>query len=599
MDKIFKYLLVFLFVWLAGPDQRAVFACDDLVECLRDDELVKLSDKWRVRAGAPNDNLEQFLSEGVWIDTEFPDSWKETGFPASFFETTYHRELNSSEPVENVYLSPGYAHSSIRIWFRSDRDTFQKIFESIDEDGFNRKISGRQITEFVTLPPFTGVADLIVQVSNSKYENGGIRKAPTLGTLEVLSLRQRYEWLIGALMAGAYLMLAIYNVVFWRADRARIEYLGMSLGTITMVVRQLDTGRLLAAFAPDTSVDLNWMIGWSTFFIVNVAWSWVFLCLLREKHHRYLLLPFMAINAFGLIVLWGGGDLVAVKYGKLLRPLLIPLSLYCMLFLVKRISSNLHERRTLLFGIIFVLITVIFDVSLYELNVEFMEKRTSEFGFLVFVFCLTLDIGRQYSKALKQVRVLAEELLQTNAELENQVEERTKELSKANKRLEYLAQTDDLTGIANRRSFSQRLEEETKRQERYGNLVSLAILDIDHFKMVNDTYGHDFGDEVLKEVTAFVTARLRNTDFAARYGGEEFAIILPETSLTQAQNLLDRIRSELAQYKFMIKGQSITVTVSVGLAASTQEMTSDGFFKQADLALYEAKNAGRNRVSVA
>lgn len=163
------------------------------------------------------------------------------------------------------------------------------------------------------------------------------------------------------------------------------------------------------------------------------------------------------------------------------------------------------------------------------------------------------------------------------------------------------ADRDGLTGIFNRRSFDARLDQELKRHMRHKEGFVLLLADLDHFKKVNDTFGHLAGDAALRHAAHCLEGGLRSTDFLARYGGEEFGIILPHTGQSHAWMLAERLRRKLAGADLRYGGQAIPVTVSIGLATFVpgQAATPAGMVALADQALYAAKNAGRNRVSIA
>lgn len=158
------------------------------------------------------------------------------------------------------------------------------------------------------------------------------------------------------------------------------------------------------------------------------------------------------------------------------------------------------------------------------------------------------------------------------------------------------ALTDVLTGLANREAFNERLAMERERYLRYKNSASLAILDIDHFKHVNDQHGHLVGDRVLQHVAKKLKETVRSTDFLARYGGEEFVLIMPETSLESASQVLEKIRMAVGNMSFDSVG---SVTLSAGVAAFQLGEKAEQLVERADKALYQAKDKGRNRVAVA
>lgn len=157
--------------------------------------------------------------------------------------------------------------------------------------------------------------------------------------------------------------------------------------------------------------------------------------------------------------------------------------------------------------------------------------------------------------------------------------------------------TDELTGLFNRRYLSTRLEQEIAKARRFGIELSIIMLDIDHFKSVNDTYGHQIGDEVLRSVCVLVSQVVRASDIAVRYGGEEVLIVLTSTNTEGALNLAERLRSNIDALRIHIGSmETIRVSASIGVASLTNGDDADSVVKRADEALYSAKRQGRNRV---
>ena len=175
------------------------------------------------------------------------------------------------------------------------------------------------------------------------------------------------------------------------------------------------------------------------------------------------------------------------------------------------------------------------------------------------------------------------------------------ELEQQRNLLARLAAVDDLTRVTNRRVFGNMLEKEIRRSDRHGHRLSLMIMDIDHFKQVNDQYGHLVGDEVLKEFARRVAATIRASDVLARYGGEEFCILLPETDSDKALRFAERCREAIARTAVKVRDHAVAVTMSAGVVTAVPDRTTRGehLLARADKALYEAKAAGRNQVCVA
>jgi len=165
----------------------------------------------------------------------------------------------------------------------------------------------------------------------------------------------------------------------------------------------------------------------------------------------------------------------------------------------------------------------------------------------------------------------------------------------AQKKLEHYSVTDALTQLFNRHRLDQVLSEETKRFNRYGHAFSVILIDLDYFKSINDTWGHQAGDDTLKKVAWELKATIRNVDIAGRWGGEEFLIICPNTELNGASMLADKLRKAIELLDFDGK---FSATASIGVVTNRAEESYNKLLVRADKALYKAKSEGRNRVVV-
>ena len=158
-----------------------------------------------------------------------------------------------------------------------------------------------------------------------------------------------------------------------------------------------------------------------------------------------------------------------------------------------------------------------------------------------------------------------------------------------------LSTLDALTNIPNRLAYEKRVAEELQRWQRFNQPTCIAVLDVDHFKRINDAYGHRAGDRVLRAVAECLASRIRGTDFIARYGGEEFVMILPGTKLEAAVGLIEATRLAIAGIGFHFRGAPLAITISSGVTAFLSGDSPGAAFDRADKALYQAKDSGRNR----
>lgn len=163
-----------------------------------------------------------------------------------------------------------------------------------------------------------------------------------------------------------------------------------------------------------------------------------------------------------------------------------------------------------------------------------------------------------------------------------------------------MVERDDLTGLYNRRSLDRRLKQEFARAQRYTRELSLIMLDIDRFKAVNDTYGHQMGDTVLKQIVGLIESAARRADIPHRYGGEEFVVVAPETGVSGAKKCAERIRLSCQAKSFGKKGEPISLTISGGVSSYpwSTASTPEELLREADAALYKAKAAGGNAISI-
>jgi len=190
------------------------------------------------------------------------------------------------------------------------------------------------------------------------------------------------------------------------------------------------------------------------------------------------------------------------------------------------------------------------------------------------------------------------ELLKAREELEEKVRERTAELEESNKRLKELSITDGLTGLYNHRYLMEMLKSECARSARYNRSLGFLMLDIDHFKQVNDNHGHLCGDVILKSIGQIIKNEVRSTDLVARYGGEEIAVVMNEVKLDAALKVAEKLRQRIENNNFKYKKKSLNITVSIGVAIypGEENQSFEQLLNAADHALYRAKKEGRNKV---
>jgi diguanylate cyclase len=207
-----------------------------------------------------------------------------------------------------------------------------------------------------------------------------------------------------------------------------------------------------------------------------------------------------------------------------------------------------------------------------------------------------LGTMEQYQRQRDEREQLVAGRLQTLVERVASMEQEAKGFRQHLEEQRQKALLDPLTGLPNRAAWNERLDLEVARWQRYGGELLLAVVDIDHFKRINDEYGHLAGDKVLKIIAGELHKRLRKTDFIARFGGEEFALLIPATPLAGGLQLLETLRAGIEACPFHFRGERVTITLSAGIAAFASAERGEQVFERADQALYRAKRGGRNCV---
>lgn len=266
-----------------------------------------------------------------------------------------------------------------------------------------------------------------------------------------------------------------------------------------------------------------------------------------------------------------------------------------------------HTREVLLFIIAWS--TVLVGFLLYSgqkfgfLPINMLTEHAIELGAILEVILLALGLADRINSERKKRLMVQKSMLEVqivaNKELDDKVQERTKELEELNFKLKTASITDSLTQVKNRRYFDQSLSAEYRRAYRDKTPVSLLVLDVDHFKKINDTYGHQAGDEILKNIATTISAIAnRTSDTVSRYGGEEFTVILSNTPKEGAFLVAERIRESIQNCITQWDGVDISITVSIGLASFIPSNPDDEttLLKEADEFLYLAKKNGRNQV---
>jgi diguanylate cyclase (GGDEF)-like protein len=265
-------------------------------------------------------------------------------------------------------------------------------------------------------------------------------------------------------------------------------------------------------------------------------------------------------------------------------------------FLLSASAFFLKGRKVGFLWLIFILLSIISSHLLFHSNMVYSRIDILTLGLYLIALYFILDNYETIKEEQKQ------QLEKLNAYLEEEINQRTMELQKTNEELmiekqslKALSSTDQLTGLCNRYKLEELFEFERSQSLRYKTDLSIMLIDIDHFKSINDNYGHNAGDIVLKELALTLKKSIRNSDVAVRWGGEEFIVITPKTTLEQAQQLAETIRYIMKSTSYSEIGH---LTASIGVASFEENDSLKSLVQRADSALYRAKKLGRDNVQI-
>lgn len=316
----------------------------------------------------------------------------------------------------------------------------------------------------------------------------------------------------------------------------------------------------------------------------------VIMLLVLRKKIPYRVKTFIAVASFMLIGYSGLFSLGLSSSGRL--DIVISIALACLFY-------NLRTGIILavINLILFIAIAYIHVNDLYSYSIDFNTYNSSLKGWVAaFYNFAAMGVAIVLANGLvnQQLRRNLQDIMKRKTQLHREVSHR----KEAEEKYRKLSVTDPLTDLYNRRYFLEKAKEEIIRSERYGHSLSIIMMDADHFKRINDTYGHHAGDFVLKEISERFRRTLRPSDIASRFGGEEFCFMFPETGMDEALRAAERLRISISSQPFVMSGEVIEVTCSFGVAERmSHEEDIAVVITRADNALYESKKKGRNKVT--
>jgi len=443
---------------------------------------------------------------------------------------------------------------------------------------------------------------IVVHVFLDDRRLNPVMAVPQLGLHSDMYAHNLNRTLIHGLFGGAFLLIVFGSCcLMCFSSMHRGLHLMLTILSLLAFLRLLGTGDLIQQIIPSLTVNTYIYFTWGlTFLLLSVFIALQYYLMPVEYRQRLMLrraiivlslLPLLLILAAFFVDLF-----VFVQFANLYRSAFV---LVALVYGICLLIGFIYKEQSALNNVPVLLVLVGGCLDSY---VYFSGERPYIELFAVALFFSTMlhvaRLGVEYFNLLRCGEVLRFKYDQLSSTLETQVKARTESLESVNKTLSLAALTDSLTEIPNRRAFDLKINHEILRAKRIVGPLSLAIFDVDWFKSVNDTYGHDFGDEVLVKIGLALRERLRITDFIARVGGEEFAVVLPDTSSSEAMLALEECRQAVNKLHFS-RAPNLVVSVSVGVASWQSWLTATDLYRHADEALYQAKTDGRDKVCYA
>ena len=520
-------------------------------------------------------------------DTELipvPSDWNNRITPKNGLETgTYGLAVEGLIPGTRYSLHLGEIGSAAKVFVNGTY--IGQTADFSPAEGMVEISFARPIFSFETEPGTTHIA---IQVANEALAVGGIWQSIHFGTTAAVHRHRLIRTALDMFFIGGIFILGVYYLFVYLLWKEQYSSLMLALYSFLVGAKSIFAGQQIIFTTLPAFPDL---LGIRLAHLATVISVPIFLQFIRSLYPgitgslgitlscsaamlQSVLIIFFPAEVFQQTAFWYHG-IIALH---------VPYVFWIFFTARRRGHSGVPIG---LFGFIILLLAGANDI----LNDQRVIHTTYlwNVGFFFFLFA-------QAALQAYRFRTINAESEKVKLNLQQAVAKRTVELTRERNKLSLMAKTDELTGLHNRRYGMEQLQNELNRVKRYGGSAVVALLDIDHFKSVNDNHGHLVGDQVLITIGSLLKEGIRSVDFSSRWGGEEFLLVFPNTALTDGNIVMEKIRTTIYQYPFRSKSGPFSVTFSYGLYAFTGGPKSvETVLQHCDIALYYAKDAGRNR----
>jgi diguanylate cyclase (GGDEF)-like protein len=553
--------------------------------------LIDLAGSWAFRGGDDAAWAETSYDDTPWVRIEVPGSWGRQGLD-SVRELAWYRKRVVLPERPTAAAPWGVALGKV--------DSAYEVYAGGRKLGGVGAMPPEPRMEYDrhriwALPAGAVDADRSVVLAIRVWRAPG--KAPgaaglvggafLVGPLSLLERKELGDETPQLCMVLVFFLVGLYHVVLRHLRQTAAEYGWFGLASVIAAVFSLLRTQWKYVLWDDF-VDLKKLehLMLYLFPVVIVQFLWIFF---REPIPRWLRALQLALLVAGTTVLIAPGLHLALRFLPWLILTGLGVGIACLVLVARHLDDSRSGARAVAVGVLLVVVTVGHD-SLVDRGL-LVAPRIATFGFGALVASMSFSLAFRFHRVLDDLDLLTRDL-------EDRVAQRTLELGEAYQRMEELAQRDALTGVMNRGAIQQRALAGLDDARRSGLPFAVALVDVDHFKTINDGHGHAAGDQALVHVTQRLARALRVGDEVGRWGGEEFLILLPGCGLEQALPRVERLRERIAAepVQFGI-GNAQYLTISAGVSATRDPATSlTELIRRADASLYNAKSGGRNRV---
>ncbi|KAA1188908.1 diguanylate cyclase [Pseudohalioglobus sediminis] len=552
-------------------------------------EGLSLRGQWRFRPGDDVNWADPALEDKHWQTLRVPERWPMSGYPEyghmGWYRLTLGVDpaLHGTRLLEEVAVKMGKVLSAYELYAGGELIGSVGRLPPLNEVDYDRErvfsipqsavaADGRLV---LALRVWGGEAELV-----EAWGAGAISGSYVLGYHRDLLIDAVLAEVPGLILAVLTFFFGCYHLYLYWRNRSLETFFWFGLMACNIAIY----GVMLTQWKYATDLTFLTMkkIEFGAVYLfpavaIQMIWS-----LLRLPIKRWLRAYQLTFVLAALLVVAIPGHTVHYLTLEWWQLLCLPSMVLAPWVLFRETRAGNAEARTVLLGTLIFVCTALNDMLIDLVPLE--SPRLAPLGFLAVLVSMMVSLANRFTTMYTA--------------LETEVAERTAELSEANRQLARVARVDHLTGLLNRRGFTEEAEGEIRRTFRSGKPFCVVLADVDNFKQFNDQYGHVCGDHVLKRTAALLQDRLREVDRVARWGGEEFILLLPETDTEGAAVVAEKLREAVEQNLVAFDDQRLSITMTFGIAAFRKGESLDACIARADTALYHGKENGRNKVMI-